>query len=163
IRNSGSISTAPGAPGFIDVLDGATVFGSFADSGAGSGINGQALQVILNADATPARVQALLNRIEYENLSENPTTTHNIQFTVADGDGGVDGASITSVTVTAVNDAPTLSAGTLAAATDEDTAIVISFANLVATTGAADVDGAVVSFNVVTVVSGTLEIDVGTT
>ncbi len=163
IRNSGSITTAPGAPGFIDVLDGATVFGFFADAGAGSGINGQALQVILNANATPARVQALLNRIEYENISDNPTAIHNIQFTVADGDGGVDSASICSVQVTAVNDAPTLAAGTLATATDEDTAIDITFGDLVATTSASDLDGSVVGFRVTAISSGTLLIDVGTT
>lgn len=79
-------------------------------------------------------------------------------FDVADS-GLLTDAGVFNISVAPVNDLPTLSAGTLAGPTFEDTAIDITFGDLLATTLAADVDGNVVGFRVVSQLAGTLQID----
>jgi len=61
-----------------------------------------------SAEATQAAVQALLQAIAYENVSENPTPAdRRIQVSLTDGDGGNDTVMVTqTVTVQAVNDPP---------------------------------------------------------
>ena len=78
-----------------------------------------------------------------------------VKVTVSDGQLT---ATITiAVTVTAVNDAPTLSAATLPGGT-EDTVMTIPYATLLAATAAADVDSSPVNFMISSVDNGTLNL-----
>lgn len=63
-----------------------------------------------SGNATKARVQELLRSITYAYNSDNPAASVTLVTTISDGNGGgaLTGSGITNVTVTAVNDAPTL-------------------------------------------------------
>lgn len=69
------------------------------------------LVISLNGNATPAAVQALIRALSYQNNNNaDPSTlTRTVNVSVNDGAGGV-GTAALSVTVTGVNDAPTLTA-----------------------------------------------------
>ncbi len=72
-------------------------------------IDGWVLTVhFTSAEATQAAVQALLQALAYENVSENPSPAERrIQVSLTDGDGGNDtGTVMQTVTVQPVNDAP---------------------------------------------------------
>jgi VCBS repeat-containing protein len=82
-----------------------------------SGGSGSApLVVTLNANASVAAVDALLQNITYGNASQLPTTTQrNLTITVVDGDGTANGGADTvstnvNVNITRVNDAPLFTA-----------------------------------------------------
>ena len=85
--------------------DGFNVIGTFTGGTAGSD-----LVVTLNANADAAAVSALINNITYQNTdTDSPTTgARTVQFTLTDGDGGNSANHDTTVTVSAVNDAPAL-------------------------------------------------------
>jgi hypothetical protein len=70
------------------------------------------LVVTFNSNvATPAAVQALVRRISYENISEDPQTLpRTLRVVVNDGDGDSSTAVTKLVNVEAVNDAPTVDA-----------------------------------------------------
>ncbi|MCB9931904.1 MAG: tandem-95 repeat protein [Planctomycetes bacterium] len=91
------------------------------------------------------------------------TGSDSFTFHVTDGAGGALGSVGSplafAITINPLNDLPTLSAGTLAATALEDTPLDILFGDLQAATLAADVDGSVVGFRVISLVSGTLQID----
>ena len=97
------------------------------------------------------------------NHSGNELPSDSFSFFVSDGAGGnlgTAGSPLTfAITVTPVNDLPTLSAGAFATNGVEDTPLDFLFGDLVTTTAAADVDGSVVGFRVVTLNVGTLQID----
>ena len=86
---------------------GAITIGTIPGGGAGSGLAGESLIVTLNANATPTRVEALIEALTYQNFSNNPTLNRTISVTVNDGDGGTSTAQTTQITVNAENDAPT--------------------------------------------------------
>jgi T1SS-143 domain-containing protein len=103
------INSVGSGPGQINVSDsnvrfGTTVIGSFT---GGSGAN--PLLVTFNANATPAVVEALIENLTYQNISNTPTASRTLTITIADGDGGI-GAYFTTISVTPQNDAPVLSA-----------------------------------------------------
>jgi VCBS repeat-containing protein len=83
------------------------VIGSFT---GGTGAND--LVISLNANATPAAVQALVRNITYSNsnTTDPSTATRTVRVTVNDGDGATSSNADIAVSVTGVNDAPTLSA-----------------------------------------------------
>ncbi|WP_439542574.1 beta strand repeat-containing protein [Hyphomicrobium sp.] len=79
------------------------VIGTFS-----GGTNGTPLIITLNANATPAAVDALIERITFANTSDDPSTSpRTVTFSINDGDGGV-GTASTTINVTSVNDAPVL-------------------------------------------------------
>ncbi|MBW4512023.1 MAG: DUF4347 domain-containing protein [Scytonematopsis contorta HA4267-MV1] len=100
VRNQGTGATQINLDGRT-IKYGATEIGSFT-----GGIGTESLVVSLNANATPAVVQALLQNITYTNASQNPSnTSRTVEFVVTDGDGGTSLAVNKSVTVTPLNDA----------------------------------------------------------
>ena len=109
---------------------GADVFVSGVQVGSYSFTGGE-LVVSFGANATQARVNALLQNIVYWNSSDAPPASVQIDWSFSDGNTGAQGPGValtangsTTITLTAVNDAPTLSApGTLAMT--EDTAALL--------------------------------------
>jgi surface-anchored protein len=87
----------------IGVAGGSTVvIGTFT-----GGTNGDPLVVALTDQATPPRVQALMRRIAFRNMTDDPTNEERaVRFVVADGDGEISDAVIREVAVIPVNDAP---------------------------------------------------------
>ncbi|GJE00636.1 tandem-95 repeat protein [Methylobacterium isbiliense] len=102
IRNEGS------GPGQIRtngnaIEYGGTVIGTFT-----GGMNGTDLVVSLDLNSTPAAVQALTRSILYSSSSDSPSAApRTLRFTLSDGDGGVTQTG-TVVTITPVNDPPSL-------------------------------------------------------
>lgn len=83
---------------------GATVIATFLGGFGGS----TPLTVFFNTNATPTVVQALLQNITFENVSENPGESSRIvRFVVTDGDGGTSTAQSLTVNVNRQNDAAT--------------------------------------------------------
>ncbi|MBL8378811.1 MAG: cadherin-like domain-containing protein [Burkholderiales bacterium] len=119
---------------------GGVTIGSFA---GGSG--GSPLVVTFNASSTPAAAQALIRNITFQDTdTATPTTgARTVRFVLTDGDGGTSGNHDTTVTVSAVNDAPTITNGATVtlAATDENTISgATTVGSLLASAGWADVD-----------------------
>ncbi|NWL78815.1 hypothetical protein DM872_18380 [Pseudomonas taiwanensis] len=90
-----------------NVTFGGVLIGTFT---GGTGSND--LVISLNANATPAAVQALVRTITYTNGNtlDPSTATRTVRITVDDGDGATSANADIAVSVTSVNDAPTLSA-----------------------------------------------------
>lgn len=114
----------------------------------------------MNDTFTQADINAGL--LSFSHNGNNPAA-NSFAFHVTDGGGGSlgsVGSPLTfAITITPVNDAPTLSAGLLATAALEDTPLDISFSDLQTATNATDSDGNVVGFRVTNLDSGTLQID----
>jgi len=88
--------------------DGATTFASLSASG-GEVSNNATLTATFNGNATNARVQALLRAIQFRNVSEAPITTNRTAaFALFDG-ANANASGSRTLTVAAVNDAPTAS------------------------------------------------------
>lgn len=106
IRNEGSGIGQIGVSG-SNVSYGGVLIGTFA---GGSGSND--LVITLNANATPAAVQALVRNLTYanSNVTDPSTSSRTVRVTVNDGDGGTSSNADIAVSVTGVNDAPTLTA-----------------------------------------------------
>ena len=124
---------------------------------AGSGLTAQYDQatgtLTLAGLATLAAYSAALASVTYHNDSQAPSAeTRVIAFTVIDDAGLESAAVIRSVTVTPVNDAPTVSGAVTLADSAEDTSRIISAAELLA--GARDVDGDTLSVLGLHVTSG---------
>ena len=121
IRNQGTGAGQIGISG-SNITYGGTTIGSFT---GGSG--GSTLQITFNASSSPAAAQALIRNITYQNTDTNTPTTgaRTVRFVLTDGDGGSSGNHDTTVTVSAVNDAPTISAGGTLAYTENNAATAI--------------------------------------
>ncbi len=90
-----------------NILNGATVIGTLSAS-EGTVTNGTALTVTFNANATNALVQQVVRAIHYDNTSNDPgTSNRTITFTATDTNAASANDTRT-VTVTAVNNEPTL-------------------------------------------------------
>ena len=86
-----------------NVRYGGVVIGTFAGK--------TAFTVTLNDKATALAVQALLRRIAFSNLSENPTVLdRTVTVTLSDGAGGISIANTKVVKVVSVNDSPVVGA-----------------------------------------------------
>jgi hypothetical protein len=86
------------------VVHNGTEIGTFT-----GGTGTTALEITLNANATPARIQDLARNITYANVSDDPSTAaRTVRFVLTDGDGGTSTAATKQNNVTAVNDAPTI-------------------------------------------------------
>ncbi len=101
VRDQGTGAGQIGVAG-SDVTFGGTTIGSLT---GGSGTD--PLLIGLDADATPAAVQALVRNITYRNASNSPVTAdRTVRFVVTDGDGGTSTAVSRDITIAATNDAP---------------------------------------------------------
>ncbi|PTR00644.1 uncharacterized protein DUF4347 [Nitrosomonas nitrosa] len=91
------------------LLNGATVIGTLSAS-EGTVSDSTALTITFNASATNTLVQQVIRAIHYDNTSDDPgTANRTITFTATDTHGAT-ASDTRTVTVTAVNDAPTLTA-----------------------------------------------------
>jgi VCBS repeat-containing protein len=107
IRNQGNGSGQIGVSG-TTVNYGGTAIGTLT-----GGVGTTPLVVALNANATPAATQALVQNLTFRTLGDNPSTaTRTIQVVLTDGDGDTSDPATKTVTVTATNDPPVVSANT---------------------------------------------------
>ncbi len=120
---------------------------------------------------TPTLMQTLVDGITYHNENDNPYTTNSrvvTLTTIRDNGGTANGGDATAtlsvsatVSIVAVNDAPTLTSYSgVIDTTTQNTEVEITFAELLAKGNEADVDGTIDTFVVNTVSSGTLNIGV---
>jgi hypothetical protein len=106
IRNQGNAAGQIGIAG-NQIRFGGLVIGTFQ-----GGVGAAPLQVMLNSNATPENVQALLRNLTFRTLGDNPVTARRaIQIKLADGDGGISANTTRFVDVKRVNDAPTMALG----------------------------------------------------
>jgi hypothetical protein len=111
IRNEGTEA------GQIGVSGSSVTFGGVAIGTVTGGV-GETLTVALNASATSAAVDALIQNLTYANASDAPTGSRNLLLNVTDAAGaGVGSGQTITVNVNAVNDAPLLSQSSSAAVT----------------------------------------------
>ena len=104
IRNQGTGAGQIGVSGSNVTYQGVTI-GTF--TGGSSGSN---LVITMNSSATPTVVTALVKNITFMDTDTNAPTTgaRTVRFVLTDGDGGTSANSDTTVTVSGVNDAPTI-------------------------------------------------------
>ena len=99
-------------PGQIGFSGGLVSFSGTTIGSAAGGAGGATLMITLNPAATAPAVQALVRAIVYSNTSENPSTVaRTLRFTLVDGAAASTMADIT-ISVTSVNDAPTITINT---------------------------------------------------
>ncbi len=110
ISTAGSVTLSSGTTVGSTVSVSGVSVGVIATSGTGSGTDN--LIVTLSANATPARMTTLVRALTYlnTNSTQPDTATRTVRVTVSDGDGGTSANADVTVSVTAVNDAPTLTA-----------------------------------------------------
>ncbi|MBD2680828.1 MULTISPECIES: DUF4347 domain-containing protein [Nostoc] len=127
--------------------------GSFIAAFSG-GIGTQDLVIYFTSKATAAGVQALVNSISYANVSDNPATTpRSVSFVLSDGDGGTSAAVSQTINLTAVNDAPVITANQSFNIRENS-----SDGTVVGTVVATDVEGTN-SFSNWKIISGNLDLD----
>ncbi|ARE42344.1 hypothetical protein RGUI_4318 (plasmid) [Rhodovulum sp. P5] len=68
------------------------------------GQNGAGLEVALNGNATPERMETLLGSLQVQNLSDDPRDTRTVEVTVTDGDGGQSGHDTFVINITPEQD-----------------------------------------------------------
>ncbi|MGZ8380612.1 MAG: tandem-95 repeat protein, partial [Nitrospira sp.] len=119
IRHQGTGVGQIGVSGSTVTYQGVTI-GTF--TGGSSGSN---LVIPLNSNATPTAVTALVRNITYQNTDTNAPTTgaRTGRFVLTDGDGGTSPNYNTTVTVSAVNDAPVLADTALTLTVGEDAGV----------------------------------------
>jgi hypothetical protein len=113
-----------------------------------SGISGSwsagTATLTLTGSTTVANYQAALRTITFTSSSDDPGTSRTVSFTVSDS-AGPSNAATHGVTVTPVNDAPSLSGGGALAYTENDAATAISPAVGLTDADNADIGGATVA------------------
>lgn len=104
IRNQGTGANQIGVSGNTVTYGGVTI-GTFT-----GGSNGSNLVITLNSSADATAVTALVKNITYENTDAVAPTAgaRTVRYVLTDGDGGTSTNYDTTVTVSAVNDAPML-------------------------------------------------------
>lgn len=106
LRNEGTASGQVGVNG-LNVTYGGLLIGTFS---GGSGTT--PLVITFKATADAAAVQAVARCVLFSNVSTTPTTAaRTLQATLTDGDGGTSLVASKTVTVQAVNTAPTVAIG----------------------------------------------------
>ncbi|MDR4481116.1 MAG: delta-60 repeat domain-containing protein [Nitrospira sp.] len=123
IRNQGTGAGQIGVSGSNVTYQGVTI-GTV--TGGSSGTN---LVITFNGSATPTAVTALVKNITYQDTDTNAPTTgaRTVRYVLTDGDGGTSANYDTTVTVSGVNDAPTITnlSGDSLAYSEGDGAVVI--------------------------------------
>ncbi|BAY77072.1 hypothetical protein NIES25_35300 [Nostoc linckia NIES-25] len=119
-----------------------------------AGIGTQDLVINFTSKATPTAIQAVLRSISYANISDNPATTpRTVSFVLTDGDGGASTTVSKTINLTAVNDAPIVTANqsfNIRENSSNDT--------VVGTVIATDVEGTS-SFSNWTIIDGNFDLD----
>ncbi|MBD2072959.1 DUF4347 domain-containing protein [Phormidium sp. FACHB-592] len=120
IRNEGAGGGQIGVSGSNVVTFGGTTIGTFT-----GGVGTTPLVVTFNSNSSPAAAQALLRNLTYSNASDAPSTVdRTVSLVLTDGDGGTSAIANKTITVVAVNDAPTVTApATIAVAEDITTTL----------------------------------------
>ncbi len=129
------------------------------DASAASASNGAAWTLTFNTSATNLLVQDVARAITFNNSSNNPSELERtVTFTASDSAGAA-ATFAQHITVTSVNELPTLTAfsGAIGTTTEEST-VEITFAELAAKGDEADSDGTVTGFVVKHLNSGILKI-----
>ena len=138
IRNQGTGAGQIGVSGSTVTYAGTTI-GTFTGGSAGTN-----LVITLNSNADATATSALVQNITYENTdTDNPTTTtRTVRYVLTDGDGSTSANYDTTVTVTAVNDAPVLTPATpsLTTITENDTSNGGDLVSAIVGTSITDVD-----------------------
>ena len=101
----GNFGAGPGQVGTVGstVTYGGVAIGTFSGGSSGS----DPLVITFNSSASSAAVQEVYRSIQFNNVSESPSTaTRQITFGLTDGDGGTATPQTKLVYVQAVNDAP---------------------------------------------------------
>ncbi|MEQ1674782.1 MAG: Ig-like domain-containing protein, partial [Candidatus Nitrotoga sp.] len=155
-----SINNEGAAAGQIGIGVANVVTYGGTDIGIFSGVTASSLIVTLNASADATAVAALMGQLRYSSTSINPTNSGAAAtraLTVTLNDGGNTGAGVQTgsvsgtVSITAVNTPPVLSANTLTV--NEGATVVLNASNFAAT----DLDSNVLTFTVSGVSGGQFE------
>ena len=143
-----------GVANVVTTMVGGTLFNLDFD-GSGFSIDNDAGGVIPESD-----LQALLRLFEYENQSLNPTAGNRTFGSRATDAGGLASTlSVSTISVSGVNNRPTLTAFADSVDTTlEDTEVEITFAKIAAQGNESDADGTVTAFVVKSVPTGSLKI-----
>ena len=99
VRNLGNGAGQIGVSGNNVTYEG-TVIGSVVSDGQGS----NPLEISLNASADAEAVEALIENLTYQNLSDNPVESRQYRIQVSDGDGGTSEPAVVSVNITPERD-----------------------------------------------------------
>ncbi len=160
--------TDSGSIGFtdVDLTDTHTVTVAFKESNHPSGSEtqlGDIASVAVGTDTTGSGTGGLINwnyevtNADVQFLAEGQTITETYTITLSDGVTGDEVTREIDVTITGVNDAPTLTSFVAPVDTvDEDNQVEITFAELNTQGNEADVDGTVDGYVVQAVTTGTL-------
>ncbi|GHF12293.1 hypothetical protein GCM10017044_02780 [Kordiimonas sediminis] len=152
VDTSGTVSLTAGMTAGSDVSVGGTVIGTIQAGSTGG--SSEDLVITFNADATLARVETLLQSVQYQNTNtDNPDETDRVlRFSVTDASGGATDTADVTVSVAGANDNPTVTGLPSDIALLEDTA-----GNLDLSASAfADVDSAGTVVATLTASAGTL-------
>lgn len=96
------------AVGQVGVVGSTVVYSNVSIGTISGGSNLVPLVVTFNSSATQASIQAVMQNVTFDNVSENPSeTTRTVRFIISDGDGGTSNIDTESVNVMRENDAPT--------------------------------------------------------
>ncbi|WP_192459294.1 DUF4347 domain-containing protein, partial [Musicola keenii] len=146
--NSGLLGTLTQGQNFT--YNGTTV-GSVTTNSNGT------LALTFNSNATSAIVDAVLQSITYTNSSDSPPSSVTLNWTFNDGSLNSAGTNQAVLSITPVNDAPTLSSGasvTLTSTSENVTSSSTTVSSLLSATGYGDVDSGAVSGIALTTLSG---------
>ncbi|XGV98293.1 MAG: DUF4347 domain-containing protein [Leptolyngbya sp. BL-A-14] len=107
INNQGTGAGQIGVSGSNVTYEGNTI-GTFT-----GGVGTTPLIVTFNSNSSPAAAEALLRNLTYSNVSDAPSTSdRTLSVVLTDGDGGTSTTANKTISVTAVNDAPSFTKGT---------------------------------------------------
>ncbi|MGE0435165.1 MAG: hypothetical protein AB7S36_23130, partial [Planctomycetota bacterium] len=120
-----------------------TLMGTFSAHGG----DGTALTVSLNAQATPARVQTLLGQVRYMRAGATAGAAITITATVNDGSDGSSNDSM-DVTITADNDAQSISLAAGMALDENDAPTILDPAAVFRDDATADYDGGTLTVSI---------------
>jgi hypothetical protein len=127
INNQGTSTGQIGVSGSNVTYEGTTI------STFTGGVGATPLVVTFNSNSSPAAAQALLRNLAYSNVSDAPSTVdRTVSLVLTDGDGGTSATANKTITVAAVNDAPTVTAPAAIAVSEDTTTTLtgISFADV---------------------------------
>nr|WP_236616975.1 DUF4347 domain-containing protein [Dickeya zeae] len=128
-----------------------TAVGSVTTNSSGT------LTLTFNSNATSAIVNAVLQSLTYANTSDDPPASVTLNWTFNDGSLNSTGTNQAVLSITPVNDSPTLSSGatvTLTSTTEDVTSSSTTVSSLLSSAGYADVDSGSVSGIALTALTG---------
>ncbi|MAT50657.1 MAG: hypothetical protein CMK32_05685, partial [Porticoccaceae bacterium] len=101
-----------------DVLFNSVVVGTIASDSTGATGSAGLYRIVFNADADQNAVSAVMKRVSFASVDDDPSSSVTIEFTFYDGNtgaqgsgGDLSGSGLATVTVTNINDAPSFDDG----------------------------------------------------